>query len=733
MIKKEEKDWKPTWYTIPEFEQIIPVDIFHKELEEINSQELLRSKKTQNIHVLVRSVFDITDGENPFCLKITADDHYKLYLDGTFITEGPADGYPSNYYYNKIKLGKLTPGKHIIALHIYYQGLINRLYTSGDLRFAFAVELVQNGKEIPLLFRFQDVSDCYHGDTIGYDTQFLENFDSRRFPADWKKLDFFDLKWKEVVVATWADYHLVVQPVKMLSYQEKIPKILKYQTNGTIFLDLGCEMTGSICLVAEGKAGDTVSVFCGEELLRGYQVRYDMRCNCRYQETWTLSEGENCLEPYEYKGFRYARICPAKGVVIKKIICIERHYPMSDDCLLHTSDLSLNRIFEICKNAVRIGTQDRYIDCPTREKGQYLGDAIITAHAQVLLSGETDMLLKCIDQFAQTEAICHGLLAVAPGSLMQEIADFSLLYPELLWLYYRFTGEKEMLEKYLPVIENMLAYFAGYEREDGLLEQVKEKWNLVDWPENLRDGYDFELTRPVVAAGCHNVVNALYIGARKRMNVFYEILGKEKRYQVDTYIQAFHKAFYRKKSGLYADSETSNHMALHSNVYPLYFEFVSEKESDTIVSMLEQKGFSCGVMMSYYMFGALAKKKCYDVIYRLLMNEGEHSWKNMLRQEATTCFEAWGKEQKWNTSLCHPWASAPIPVIIEVFAGIHANPDTEMGFEFLPQIPEELSEFWIQIPFRGNLLKVEKKENKGVLYIVENTRKEDAYVISKGK
>ena len=51
--------------------------------------------------------------------------------------------------------------------------------------------------------------------------------------------------------------------------------------------------------------------------------------------------------------------------------------------------------------------------------------------------------------------------------------------------------------------------------------------------------------------------------------------------------------------------------------------------------------------------------------YRLIVNEGEHSWCNMLREGATTCFEAWGKEQKANTSLCHPWASAPISVLAE--------------------------------------------------------------------
>ena len=34
----------------------------------------------------------------------------------------------------------------------------------------------------------------------------------------------------------------------------------------------------------------------------------------------------------------------------------------------------------------------------------------------------------------------------------------------------------------------------------------------------------------------------------------------------------------------------------------------------------------------------------------------------MLREGGTTTFETWSKEQKWNTSLFHPWATAPLIV-----------------------------------------------------------------------
>ena len=98
-------------------------------------------------------------------------------------------------------------------------------------------------------------------------------------------------------------------------------------------------------------------------------------------------------------------------------------------------------------------------------------------------------------------------------------------------LYYRFTGEKETVDRYYGIADGILKHFSQYAREDGLLEQVADKWNLVDWPENLRDGYDFPLTRPVVALGCHNVINALYIGAMETQNTLAEICGREMPYQ----------------------------------------------------------------------------------------------------------------------------------------------------------------------------------------------------------
>ena len=64
--------------------------------------------------------------------------------------------------------------------------------------------------------------------------------------------------------------------------------------------------------------------------------------------------------------------------------------------------------------------------------------------------------------------------------------------------------------------------------------------------------------------------------------------------------------------------------------------------------------------MAYFALAALIKCGEIEKAERLATDDG--AWLNMLYEGATTTFEVWGKDQKWNTSLFHPWATAPLIV-----------------------------------------------------------------------
>ena len=60
-----------------------------------------------------------------------SDDYYKLYINGQ-LSSRTTTAYAFRYFCNKIDVKYLHEGENTIAIHTYYQGLINRVWVSGD-------------------------------------------------------------------------------------------------------------------------------------------------------------------------------------------------------------------------------------------------------------------------------------------------------------------------------------------------------------------------------------------------------------------------------------------------------------------------------------------------------------------------------------------------------------------------------------------------------------------------
>lgn len=646
------------WIAPPKYLKIEPIDVYHKEQEK---KEIELLEKMKNLHIFFKKKVFIEKRSNKYTIRITADDYYKLYINGNFVGQGPAQGYYFNYYWNEYDITKyMKDGINEIFVEAYYQGLISRAYNSGDRRIGMIAALFENDTAFEITDRSWQyaISKSYKiRHIIGYDTAFAEDYDGRETILQWKKC-----------ASGKPNYSFSKDCVKSLQVYAKKPTKEILLENSGILYDFGEEITGTIKIIAEGEKGARIRILCGEELEDSdVKVRYDMRCNCLYEEYWTLDDGINEYNQYDYKAFRYvALILPPKTKILN-VEAIVRHYPFDDNyCVLETNNKILKSVWDICKNGVKYSSQEVFVDCPTREKGQYAGDLTVTGASHVVLTGDTSLLKKAIDNQMQSTRICKGVMAVTPGSLMQEIADYSLQFPILSLRYFKYTGDKNYLKENLKICEGIIEHFKQFAREDGLIQGVYDKWNLVDWPENFRDNYDFPLTNPMEkTSGAHNVVNAFYVGCVMLTEEIRDILGIEHKSESETLIKSFNEEFYNNELGLYVDKKGSEHASIHSNTIPLFYGISKEKNEEKICDFIMQRGLCCGVYMAYFVLKALCRAKRYEDAYSLIISQDENSWYNMVREGATTCFEAWSKEKKWNTSLCHPWASSPISVLAE--------------------------------------------------------------------
>lgn len=648
-----------------DFSLLKPIDVFHKEHEKKSLTKV--DEKYKNRHILFRKKFAL-DSFKTAVINITADDYFKLYINGKFVIQGPPPSYPNAYLYMQKDVSEyLSCGENVIAVHTYYQGLINRVWVSGDLRESFWCELLVDGKiqvSSDESWKCSDHTAYSACGVFGYDTGFAERYDGRAKEVGFEKIDYNDQAWQNASVYENADYKLEKSTIKPLDVYYVKPKNIKKNGNA-YFIDFGREYAGQLYVRAKGNSGGEIVLRYGEELTDENKVRYNLRCNCKYEERWILSGGDDELNQFDYKAFRYAEIVVPDGAVITDIKMLVRHYPFEKKAVYRSINADLDKVLRLCEDTVHFGTQEVFVDCPTREKGQYLGDAFISGRAQAILNGDATLLKKAIVDFCNSAFISQGIMAVSTSSFMQEIADYSLLFaPLVLWVY-RFDGDKEFLNHVYPYVKGAFEYFCKYENESGLLEGITEKWNLVDWPENLRDGYDFPLTNPI-GKGVHNVINAFWIGFLKSFDEISEILGFTTANKAETAEKSYIEAFFDKNIGLFCDSEKRTHSAIHSNVLPLYFGI--KKDDDTFIKnaigLIEKKKLtSMGVYISYFALSALKKKdECEKAV---TLATDEKAWLNMIAQGGTSTFEAWGKEQKWNTSLFHPWAVAPLIVFSE--------------------------------------------------------------------
>ena len=648
------------------FADLKPINVFHTEYQQVTVPNA--TEKYADKHVLFRKKFNAGGDLFKAVLKITADDYFKLYINGEFVTQGPPPSYPQAYYYMELPVGKfLKSGENVIAVHTLYQGLINRVWVSGDNREILWAELVVNGEVILATDESWKckISSAYEPMAIvGYDTQYMELFDSCSEDVGFEKENFDDSKWQNAKIKKYNDYNMIKSPIKPLEIYEVEPKSVR-KTESGYFYDFGQEAIGYLVVTAKGKKSDEIIIRQGEELNDDGSVHFDLRSNCRYEEKWILSGGEDTLDQFDYKGFRFAELIVPETAEIISVKFRIRHYPFKQKAVYKSINADFDNIIKLCVNTIKYGTQEIIPDCPTREKGSYLGDFCISGRAQALLTGDTTFLKKTILDFCRTSFICKGLMSVATSSFMQEIADYGLIFPSLVLWTYKFDGDIGFLKSVEPTLKGMCEYFASFDRGDGLIEKLYGQWNLVDWPANLRDGYDFPLTKPI-SDGVHNALNALWIGFLKAMNEIEAICGNEKVAETDEVIMSFYKAFYNDETGLFCDSESKTHSAVHSNIFPLLFGIYGKDEElkKRLVKMIYDKKLnSMGVYMAYFALAALVENGERDKAIELTLDK--NAWLNMIKEGATTTFEAWGKEQKWNTSLFHPWAVAPLIVFNE--------------------------------------------------------------------
>ena len=156
------------------------------------------ASEEKNSYSYFRKTFAAKKTEYSHKLYITAENYYKVYINGALVGRGPVLSQPYYKYYDVYSLDNyLNDGANCIAITVCHTGI------TGTDRAGILAEIQRSDGQTVLSsdksWKFQ-AADAWKSDTYvaksDKATPFQEIYDARKEPLGWKDTDFDDSCWE---------------------------------------------------------------------------------------------------------------------------------------------------------------------------------------------------------------------------------------------------------------------------------------------------------------------------------------------------------------------------------------------------------------------------------------------------------------------------------------------------------------------------------------------------------
>ena len=468
--------------------------------------------------------------------EISAAAHYRLWVNGEPVCSGPCMGDQHVWYADTADLTAfLQPGVNRFAVQVLCvdaadaidQGRENtsliRLITPDHRhRLAFSAKTgdteLSTGKADWRVW-VDENTRLKTDPLIEFLGAYAEETDLHFVPADWKTADC--VSWPQAVLQESVDenaFHASVGITKRYRVQPRpIPMLFEREEAFTREI-----MTGTGILRKGSAAVAPRSTF--EAVLDAGQVKvihpaFHVRggANARLEITYFekfIREGENLrrddwehgeiagirdrvvltgadirYEPFFVRTFRFIRIrltTEEQGAELFVQTFRRTGYPLTEDSRISSSAPWVHDLWRMCAETLQNCMLSAYMDCPYYEQLQYIMDTRLQVLFSFVLSRDTRLPAKALEDFHRSILPCGLLPGKYPTAYLQVISTFSLHYIFMIREYYVHTGDAEVLRRYRADCDRILAYFEDCLSPRGLMGHPGF-WPFVDWQDAWSD------------------------------------------------------------------------------------------------------------------------------------------------------------------------------------------------------------------------------------------------------
>jgi len=492
-------------------------------------------------------------------------------------------------------------------------------------------------------------------------------------------------------------------------------------------IDFGREVSGNLALeIANASGGEQMVFGYGEFLVDGLPNHFlESPWAFKYMaDSYTARSGSQRWHTFSPRGFRYLLlVCRNHSVPLKLAVeVLHSTYPVHHIGEFECSDELLNRIWRTGRETLQLCMFDAYVDCPHRERAQWLGDGRVEALVNFYAFGDTLLMKRFLRQGAQNPQGDGLLYAIYPTEYehpAMRLPDYSLIWVLMLWDYYWWTGDAEPLAEHFEPMCGILDWYGRRLARNGLVGPVEDFELYLDWTRGLKKDNQ------------NSILNMLYLWALRAAEKVAQLVGKKDaaasfHSRARQLAEAIRTLMFHRELGVFTngvdDVETgtiSDLITQQANALAILLDLVPGEAVETARKVLLRDSRIQGkppLEAQPYFFFYVLRALSEAGLYNEALDEIRVRWGEFFEHDAVTFWEHWPADldKKGGMSLCHAWSAAPTYHLSATVLGVKP---TAPGFAEVEVAPKPGDLAWARgkVPTPHGAIAVDWKAVEGGL------------------
>lgn len=670
---------------------------------------------------LFRKVIDLTQKPESFPIMVSADNRYKLYVNGELVSMGPARCDIEHWNFETVDLSPwLNQGKNVVAAKVWNEGP-SKAEAQFSLRTAFIMQgataesAVLNTDASWKCIQDKSASESKEGIVFGYSVVSPnERIEMSLREPKWLTVEQDDSQWLAarpisrgtpkltVGIDCGKTWRLTPSPLPQMeltpqrfdavrrSENVDIPKdfpkksvalTIPANTKASFLLD-NKVLTNAFPTIVMNKGKDAkisityAEALTGERFTKGNRDEVEGKYIGGRMDVLIADGSENqSYTALFYRTFRYVNVAietKDEELQIEDIYSTFTGFPFELKAELQTKDESMLKMFEVGWRTARLCAVETYMDCPYYEQLQYGGDTRIQAIISLYNAGDPRLMksmLNQLDYSRQAEGITQSRY---PSVNPQIIPTYSMAYIWMLHDYMMYVDDPDFLREKLPGTRQILDYFMRFTDDAGSIRNLPN-WAFVDWAMGFMRGMS-----PVGTDGGSAVLDMhlllTYKMAADIERVFgmgdYVKLYDKKAAQLKETIQ---ERYWDANRGLYADTIDKDKYSQHANALAILAGITDAPTAKNIALQIQDD-------MSLTQASLYFKYYTHEAMVKAGLGDSYMSWLDVWRRNLELGMTTWGETSNVEStrSDCHAWGASPN---IEFFRTILGIDSAAPGFK----------------------------------------------------